>query len=129
MNNPSADIALKEWVFKNDHMRRMACDICDLAIKRGLLPFSANDLPRHGEKEQGGSGIAGTLFKQLSEQLHIIAPVCFAVGDKLIQDYENNEGGNKIGMWRLNPNGGMARASALLRSHGRKDEKQQELGI
>jgi hypothetical protein len=111
---PSPEVQVREWTWKNTAMRRMTLAVCRLALGRGTGgSFSAMDLAEHGEEAHGGSGIAGTIFRQLSD-VGIIAPVGVWVDGEFVQKYVRNACGNRIGVWRL-AHPGLARA--LLAAH------------
>jgi len=120
MNQPTAEILVHEWTFKTEHMRLMAIDACRLALSRGAGgEFSAMDLPHHGAEEHGGTGIAGSVFRQLLNY-GIIGPVGAFVEGEFIQRRVRNAGGNPIGIWRLKD---ASLAHALLRAHGARPER------
>lgn len=79
--------------------------------------FSALDLPTHGQRAHGGSGIAGTVFGLLARKYGILAPVGGFVDGVFQQRYVKNACGNRIGVWRL---ADPARARALLAKHDRE---------
>jgi hypothetical protein len=112
---PSLDAQVKQWTWKTPAMRRMTLAICRLALARGPAgTFSALDLETHGEDAHGGSGIAGTVFRQLSDA-GIIGPVGAVLDGEFIQRRVRNACGNPIGVWRL-AHPGLARA--LIQAHG-----------
>jgi hypothetical protein len=113
------EVTLKEWEWKTPAMKAMTLAACRLALARGVAgKFSALDLPTHGETEQGGSGIAGSVFRRLANE-GIIAPVGVTLSDgAFFQERVRNAGGNPIGVWRIR-NAALARA--LLRAHGATD--------
>jgi hypothetical protein len=118
---PPAEAVIQQWTWKTDAMKAMTLAVCELALARGLQgEFSALDLPARGAGEQGGSGIAGTVFKQLANA-GIIAPVGVHVAGEFIQRRVRNDCGNPIGLWRL-AHAGLARK--LIAVHG--DRKQPE---
>jgi hypothetical protein len=95
-------------------MRDMTFAVCRLALNRGVGgEFSALDLPAHGAGKQGGSGIAGSVFRQLVDA-EIIGPVGAFIDGQFYQKRLRNENGNPIGVWRLTSGG---RARALLNLH------------
>ena len=108
-------ITLTEWEWKTPAMKAMTLAACHLALARGILgKFSALDLPVHGESEQGGSGIAGSVFRRLANE-GIIAPVGVTLTDgAFFQERVRNAGGNPIGVWRIR-NATLART--LLERH------------
>ncbi|MFH1602938.1 MAG: hypothetical protein ABIH03_03415 [Pseudomonadota bacterium] len=117
MPQPSASVLVTEWTWKTPAMRDMAVAVCQLALSRGVMgAFSALDLPEHGSKAHGGTGIAGSIFRILSaDDQRIIAPVGVHFPDGSFQQKRiRNEHGNPIGIWRLRSH---ARAEALLRAH------------
>jgi len=106
---------INEWTWKTTSMRDMTLSVCRLALRVGITgKFSALDLPMHGEIAQGGSGIAGSVFRSLVES-GIIAPVGVLLADgAFFQERVRNAGGNPVGVWRIR-HPGMARA--LVRAH------------
>jgi hypothetical protein len=114
---PSLAIQVKQWTWKTPAMRRMTLAICRLALTRGAAgTFSAMDLAHHGEEAHGGSGIAGTVFRQLSDA-GIISPVGAWLDGEFVQRYVRNACGNRIGVWRLAHHG---LAEALIEAHDPK---------
>jgi hypothetical protein len=113
MNAELSEASIHQWQFKTPAMRRMTIAACRLALERGPREFSALDLPSHGAEAHGGSGIAGSVFRQLIEA-GIIAAVGYHDGTTFFPKVEINAAGNKIGVYRL-ANGGLCRA--LLRVH------------
>ena len=106
---PTAEVLVQEWTWKTPAMRDMTFAVCRLALNRGVGgEFSALDLPAHGAGEQGGSGIAGSVFRQLVDA-EIIGPVGAFIDGQFYQKRLRNENGNPIGVWRLK-NAGLARA-------------------
>ncbi len=106
----------------------MTLDVARLAMERGRdNPFSALDLPRHGEDAHGGSGVAGSVFRQLADA-EVIEPVGGWLEDgTFVQRRVRNAHGNPVGVWRLQH---AHVAAALLRQHGqtwRGEARQQEL--
>jgi hypothetical protein len=122
MNTTDADNAITEatltqWTWKTPAMKRMTLAVARLAIERGINgEFSANDLTIHGQDEQGGSGIAGSVFRQLVGA-DIIAPVGKFVDGQFYPKIVLNHCKNKIGVYRL-AKPGLARA--LIRIHDTK---------
>ncbi len=108
----TADTLVHEWTWKTPAMRDMAVAVCKLALARG--EFSALDLPEHGAKAHGGSGIAGSIFRQLADA-GIIGPVGGFLDGEFVQRRVRNENGNPVGVWRLVS---AARAEAMLEAHG-----------
>lgn len=104
-------------------MRDMAVAVCELAIRKGQEPFSALDLPTHGQDEHGGSGIAGSVFRILADSI-IIAPVGAFVEGEFLQRRVRNEHGNPIGLWRLESE---TRAMTLLLRWRRDEAKEQQM--
>jgi hypothetical protein len=95
-------------------MRAMTLAVCRLALARGVAgDFSAMDLADHGADAHGGTGIAGSVFRQLAEA-GIIGPVGAIVDGEFIQRRVRNACGNPIGLWRLT-HPGLARA--LIAAH------------
>lgn len=125
---PAAPVLLRQWVWKTPAMRQMTLDVARLALERGAeRPFSALDLPRHGEDAHGGSGIAGSVFRQLADA-EVIQPVGGWLEDgTFVQRRVRNANGNPVGVWRLRH---AYLAAALLRQHGqtwRGEPRQLEL--
>lgn len=90
-----------EWTWKTPAMRDMALAVCRLALARGAAgEFSALDLPMHGQAEQGGSGIAGSVFRQLKDA-GIISRVGVFVDQTFYPRSVTNAGGNPVGVYRL----------------------------
>lgn len=114
---------LVEWTWKTPAMRDMAVAIARLALDRRGEEFSALDLPRHGAHDQGGPGIAGTVFRQLKEA-GIIARVGVFFDGHFYPRSVINAGGNPVGVYRL-AHPGLARA--LLAAHGVETETAQQL--
>lgn len=111
---PHPEAIINQWTWKTPAMKRMTIAVCKLALARGHgVDFSALDLPAQGSEEHGGTGIAGTVFRQLADG-GIIAPSGEFMGGQLFQRRVRNKGGNPIGVWRL-ANGSLARA--LLTAH------------
>lgn len=106
-----------EWTWKTAAMRDMALAVCRIALERGGNgSFSALDLPKQGEDEQGGSGIAGSIFRQLADA-RILAPVGTFVDGEFLQRRVRNACGNPIGLWRL---ASASLAQALIDRHDPK---------
>lgn len=101
-----AAAAINEFTWKPGPMGDMIKAVCRLALKG--LPFSAIDLAAQGEGEQGGSGIAGTVFGSLV-RAEIIEPVGGWLDGEFVQRRVRNANGNPVGVWRLR-NGALARA-------------------
>ena len=118
---------LYEWTWKTTAMRDMTLAVCRLAIARGMGgEFSALDLKIHGAHEQGGTGIAGSVFRQLKDA-GIIARVGVFVDGVFYARNVINEGGNPIGIYRL-AHPGMARALIAIHAPAEvRAEKQLEL--
>ena len=110
----TAETMLAEWTWKTPAMKQMTLDVCRLAIRTGLSGFTALDLAHRGADDQGGTGIAGSVFKQLANA-GIIAAVGTFIDGEFFQRRVRNAGGNPIGVWRV-ANTGLA--EALLRVHG-----------
>ena len=121
------EATLVQWTWKTPAMREMALAVCRLAIARGHSgEFSAVDLPSHGEEAHGGSGSAGSVFRQLKDA-GIIARVGVFVGSTFYPRTIPNAGGNPVGVYRLQ-NYGLA--EALIRAHApgeRRELVQPEL--
>lgn len=113
MTGPTADTLVQEWTWKTPAMRDMTMAVCRLAMARGQGTFSALDLQMHGAGEHGGTGIAGSVFRQLADA-GIIAPVGVFVDGAFIQKRQRNAGGNPIGVWRL---ANHSLAAALVARH------------
>ena len=113
MSGPAAEILVQEWTWKTPAMRDMTMEVCRLALARGQESFTAMDLPAHGEDAHGGSGIAGSVFRQLVDA-GILAAVGVFVDGSFVQLRKRNACGNPIGVWRL-ANHGLA--SALVARH------------
>ena len=111
---PTAETLLREWTWKTPAMRAMTLAVCRLALARGVGgEFSALDLGEHGADAHGGTGIAGSVFRQLAE-VGIVAPVGAFVEGEFLQRRVRNAGGNPIGLWKLR-HPGLARA--LIAAH------------
>ena len=109
--------AIHEWTWKTAAMRDMTLAVCRVAIARGLNgEFSAMDLPLRGAGEQGGTGIAGTVFKHLKDA-GIIARVGPFIDGQFYPRTIINAGGNPIGVYRL-AHPGLARALIEVHSPG-----------
>lgn len=106
--------AVQEWTWKTPAMRDMTLAVCRLALERGIEgEFSALDLPFRGAGDQGGTGIAGTVFHNLKAAA-IIARVGVFVAGVFYPRTIMNACGNPVGVYRL-ANPGMARA--LVNAH------------
>jgi hypothetical protein len=115
---------VNQWTWKTPAMRDMTLAVCRLALDRGLGgEFSALDLPLRGAHDQGGTGIAGTVFRHLKEA-RIIARVGVFVGDTFYPRSVINDGGNPVGVYRL-AHPGMARALVEVHSPGEIGEAKQ----
>jgi hypothetical protein len=111
---PAAETILREWTWKTPAMRDMTLAVCRLSLDRGVGgEFSALDLAEHGSDAHGGTGIAGSVFRQLAEA-GIVAPVGAFVDGEFLQRRVRNAGGNPIGLWKL-AHPGLARA--LIAAH------------
>jgi hypothetical protein len=120
--SPDPETILKEWTWKTQAMKDMTVSVCRLALDRGLGGhFSALDLTNHGACAHGGTGIAGSVFRQLAEA-GIIGPVGAFVDGQFFQKRVRNPGGNPIGVWRLKSPG---LALTLLRLHDPKPVQEQ----
>jgi hypothetical protein len=108
------EATLQEWAWKTPAMKAMTLAVCRLALDHSRAEFSAMDLPMHGELAQGGSGIAGSVFRQLVKT-GIIAPVgTFDSAGAFYPKIVLNACKNKIGVYRL-AKPGLCRA--LLAAH------------
>ena len=106
---PTQSTLVKEWTWKTTAMRDMTVAVCRLALERGLAcEFSALDLGEHGADAHGGTGIAGSVFRQLAED-GIIGRVGGFIDGEFVQRRVHNAGGNPTGLWRL-AHPGLARA-------------------
>ena len=113
-----------QWEYKTPAMREMIIQVLRVALARDT--FTTNDLPIHGEREHGGSGIAGTIIHRLSKE-GILSAVGVFDGPDFIPRTVKNPGGNKIGVWRLN-NSSLART--LLDRHSPElSGKTEQLGL
>ena len=126
---PGSDVILTEWTWKTPAMRTMTRAVLHLALERGVIgEFSAMDLAEHGEEAHGGSGIAGSVFRQLAEA-QIIAPVGAFIDGEFYQRRVRNAAGNPVGVWRLAEHG---LAAALLERMGgaamRVDQLEMAMG-
>lgn len=111
---PLLEATLNEWQWKTPAMKAMTLAVCKLALARGVAgEFSARDLPTHGAEAHGGSGIAGSVFRQLIKA-GIIAVVGKFVDGTFYPQVKLNAAGNKIGVYRL-AHPGLCRA--LLNRH------------
>lgn len=123
---PDAETLVNQWTWKTPAMRSMTISVCRLALARGLSgEFSALDLASRGAGEHGGTGIAGSVFRQLADA-GIISPVGTFVEGQFYQRRVRNAGGNPIGCWRL-ANAGLARA--MLARHDRPLPKPVQLDL
>jgi hypothetical protein len=126
ITSPSPEHVINQWTWKTPAMKRMTIAVCRLALERGLSgEFSALDLQSHGADEHGGTGIAGSVFRQLADA-GILAAVGGYLGSEFVQRRVRNAGGNMIGLWRLS-NPGLARA--LLTRHGRPLPKPEQIDL
>lgn len=121
-----AETLVNEWTWKTPAMRQMTIAVCRLALDKD--DFSALDLPVQGEREHGGQGIAGSVFRSLAEA-KIIEPVgtWSTDGSEFYQRRVRNANGNPVGVWR---GADKALARALLRRHAPElvpDPAQMEL--
>lgn len=127
--NQLADATIQQWTWKTEAMKAMTLAVCELALARGLQgEFSAMDLDLRGADDQGGTGIAGTVFKQLANA-GILAPVGVMIAGEFHQRRVRNDCGNPIGVWRL-AHAGLARK--LIAIHGAKKQAppiQEELAL
>lgn len=123
MSGPTSETLVNEWTWKTPAMRSMAAAVLRLAISRPGDSFSAIDLPEHGAEEHGGTGIAGSIFRQLADA-GIIAPVGAFVEGEFLQRRVRNAGGNPIGLWRLSD---FQRAHSLLQRHGGSVVRQEQV--
>jgi len=123
---PDSATLVNEWTWKTPAMRAMTIAVCRVALERGYAgEFSALDLPNHGASEHGGTGIAGSVFRQLADA-DILSPVGGYLGSEFVQRRVRNAGGNMIGLWRLK-NGGLARA--LIARHDQPLPKPQQIDL
>jgi hypothetical protein len=107
-------VLVNEWTWKTPAMRDMALAVCRLALARGAVgEFSALDLPTHGADQHGGSGIAGSVFRQL-KAAGIIARVGVDVDGTWYPRNVVNANGNPVGVYRLRS---AALATALIERH------------
>lgn len=115
---------VQQWTWKTPAMRAMALAVCRLALERGAAgEFSALDLPMHGQAEQGGSGIAGSVFRQLKEA-GVIGRVGVFVEAKFYPRNVINAGGNPVGVYRL-ACAGLARRMIEVHSPGETKAQEQ----
>ena len=103
-----------EWTWKTQSMRAMTLAVLRLALERGPNgEFSSMDLPLRGSDAQGGTGIAGSVFRQLKEA-GIIARKGTWIDGTWYPKTITNAGGNPVGLYALaNP----SLAQALLAAH------------
>lgn len=112
---PDVETVLAQWTWKTPAMKAMTLEVCRVALDRGLGgEFSALDVGPRGADAQGGTGVAGSVFRQLADA-GVIGPAGTFVDGEFFQRRIRNAGGNPIGLWRLE-SPGLARA--LLRVHG-----------
>ena len=121
--------SIHQWTWKTEAMRHMTLAVVRLALARGLNgEFSALDLPLRGALSQGGSGIAGTVFKNLKDA-GLICRVGVFVGGAFYPRNVINDGGNPVGVYRL-AHPGMARALLAIHApHELPKLEQQELSL
>ena len=125
-SQPTPAVLLREWTWKTPAMRDMTLAVCRLALARGLGgEFSALDLPQHGADAHGGTGIAGSVFRQLAEA-GIIGPVGTFIDGEFFQRRRRNACGNPIGLWRL-VHPGLARALIAAHTPDFQPMRQMEL--
>lgn len=125
---PAADVVVTEWVWKSEAMRAMTLAVCRVALVRGVHgTFSALDLPDRGAECQGGTGIAGSVFRTLADR-EVIAPAGAVVDGEFIQRRVRNACGNPIGLWRLASG---PRARSILAAFGEPERVavQEELRL
>jgi len=123
---PDCGTLVNEWTWKTPAMRRMTLAVCRLALDRGTGgEFSALDLSAHGADEHGGTGIAGSVFRQLADA-GILAPVGTFAGGEFFQKRVRNAGGNPIGVWCLK-HPGLARA--LIGRHDKPLPKPEQIEL
>jgi hypothetical protein len=93
---------INEWVWKTPAMKAMTLAVCRLALARGMAgEFSAMDLALRGAEAQGGTGIAGSVFRQLSTA-GIIGFACdWTTDGRAVPRTVTNAGGNPIKLYRL----------------------------
>lgn len=128
-NAPDAATLVLEWTWKNADMRSMAIAVCRLALRCGINgEFSALDLDAHGADEHGGTGIAGSIFKQLANQ-RVIAPVGRWIDEEFYQRRVRNRGGNPIGVWRLRSPGLCRALVEALAPEVMPAEQQMEMAV
>ena len=122
------EATVNEWTWKTPAMRDMTLDVCRLALARGMSgEFSAMDLALRGAEQQGGTGIAGSVFRQLSKA-GIIGFACdWTTDGRAVPRTVTNAGGNPIKLYRLlSP----ALARALVHRHSPAEHRplvQEEL--
>ena len=102
---------IREWTWKTPAMRDMTLAVCRLALTRS--EFSALDLPLRGAEDQGGTCIAGSIFRQLADA-GLIARCGVYVDGKFYPKTVTNAGGNPIGVYTVKQ---PSLARALIRAH------------
>lgn len=118
-----SEATVREWTWKPGPTRDMLVAVLRLALRVGVNgEFSALDLPCRGADEQGGTGIAGSVFRLLREA-GILARHGRWLDTTFYPTTILNAGGNPIGVYRL-ANPGLARA--LLERHSPGETKKQE---
>jgi hypothetical protein len=97
-----SEAIINEWTWKTPAMRAMTLDVCRLALARGMDgEFSALDLPKRGADNQGGTGIAGSVFRQLAKA-GILGFACdWTTDGRAVPRTVINDGGNPIKLYRL----------------------------
>jgi len=124
MSKSATDDALIHQLFyKNAAIREMVVHVLTVAL-RGE-EFSAKDLPVHGEEQHGGPGIAGSVIRQLKHD-GILAAVGTFFDSAFCPKITYNEGGNKIGVYRL---ANRSLALTLMERHGKPRGKYEQLGL
>ena len=114
---PDPAIIVREWTWKTEAMREAMRAVLECGLSGdGVATFSALDVPLRGASAQGGTGILGSVFRQLAD-LGILAPVGAFAGGQFCQFRVRNARGNPVGVWRLG-NRGLAEA-LLMRCGGR----------
>lgn len=128
ITQPNSTVLVTEWTWKTHAMRDMTLAVCRLALERGINgEFSAMDLPLRGSDAQGGTGIAGSVFRQLKDA-KIIARKGAWIDGVWYPKNVINAGGNPVGLYCL-ANASLARA--MIARHARTDTTvaQLDLGI